>query len=181
MTSRISSLPRSTAAQPGSRGQAVLSAIIKEHLVTGEAVGSHALSDRFEHAAGWSSATIRYVMGELEESGLLEQPHTPAGRIPTDKGYRFYVDNIIGDARLSRGDRRAIERLGAVDVARARPDRLMERASQVLSLLSEHVGLVVWPPLAENRLRHIKFLLRQDKRILVVVVPTSNIVRGTVI
>src|SRR5712692_5032326 len=102
MTSRISCLPRSTIAHPDSRGQAVLSAIIREHVVTGEAVGSHAISDRFEHAAGWSAATIRYVMGELEESGLLEQPHTSAGRIPTDQGYRYYVDNILGDARLSR-------------------------------------------------------------------------------
>src|SRR6266436_9484853 len=112
MTTRISSSPRSTTARPGSRGQAVLSAIIKEHLVTGEAVGSHALSDRFEHAAGWSSATIRYVMGELEEAGLLEQPHTSAGRIPTDQGYRYYVDNILDGARLSRGDRRTIESIG---------------------------------------------------------------------
>ena len=181
MTSRISSLARSTTALPGSRGQAVLSAIIKEHLVTGEAVGSHALSDRFAHAAGWSSATIRYVMGELEEAGLLEQPHTSAGRIPTDQGYRYYVDNILDDARLSRGDRRAIESIGQVDAARARPDRLMEKASHVLSLLSENVGIVVWPPLAENRLQHIKFLRLPDQRILVVLVSRSNIVQDKVI
>src|SRR5258708_1108551 len=109
MTSRISTLPRSTTARPGSRRQAVLSAIIKEHLVTGEAVGCHALSDGFEEGGGWSSATIRYVMGELEEAGLLEQPHTSAGRVPTDQGYRYYVDNMLDDARLSRGDRRTIE------------------------------------------------------------------------
>ena len=159
----------------------MLSAIISEHLLTGDAVGSHAISDRFEHAAGWSSATIRYVMGELEDSGLLEQPHTSAGRIPTDKGYRFYVDHIIGDTRLSRGDRRVIERLGSVGGARARPDRLMEEASHVLSALSENVGIVVWPPLAENRLRHIKFLRLPDKRVLVVLVSTSNIVQDKVI
>ena len=181
MASRISALPRSRTTHPGSRGQAVLSAIIKEHLVTGEAVGSHALSDRFEHAAGWSSATIRYVMGELEEAGLLEQPHTSAGRIPTDQGYRYYVDNILDGARLSRGDRRAIESIGQVDAARARPDRLMERASHVLSLLSENVGIVVWPPLAENRLQHIKFLRLPDQRILVVLVSRSNIVQDKVI
>src|SRR5712691_7500650 len=105
MTSRISSLPRSTPAHPDSRGQAVLSAIIKEHLVTGEAVGSHAISDRFEHAAGWSSATIRYVMGELEEAGLLEQPHTSACLIPTDQRSRFYLYTIPAHSRLSRGDR----------------------------------------------------------------------------
>src|SRR5260370_11754069 len=106
MTSRISSLPKSTTAHPGSRGQAVLSAIIKEHLVTGEAVGSHPLSDRFEHAAGWSSATIRYVMGELEEAGLVEQPHTTAGRLPTDQGYRSLFQSFLADRSPPRRDRR---------------------------------------------------------------------------
>src|SRR3984893_14728947 len=96
---------------PDSRGQAVLSAIIKEHLVTGEAVGSRVLSDRFEHAAGWSSATIRNVMSELEESGLVEQPHTSAGRIPTDKGYRYYVDHMLCEAKLSETDLKAIDAL----------------------------------------------------------------------
>ncbi len=86
---------------PDARGQAVLGAIIKEHLVTGEAVGSRVLSDRFANAAGWSSATIRNVMAALEESGLVEQPHTSAGRVPTDKGYRYYVDHMLGEARLS--------------------------------------------------------------------------------
>src|SRR5713226_8358498 len=181
MTSRISTLPRSTPAHPDSRGQAVLSAIIKEHLVTGEAVGSHAISDRFEHAAGWSSATIRNVMGDLEESGLLEQPHTSAGRIPTDKGYRYYVDNMLGAARLSRADLKAIESIGSADEAHTRPDRLMERASHVLSALSQNVGIVVWPPLAENRLQHIEFLQLPDNRILVVLVGTSNIVHDKVI
>src|SRR2546429_214285 len=80
---------------PDSRRQAVLSAIIEQHLISGEAVGSHVVSDRFASASGWSSATIRNVMAELEELGLLQQPHTSAGRIPTDKGYRYYVDNML--------------------------------------------------------------------------------------
>src|SRR5687767_8352378 len=86
------------------RAQAVLAAVIKEHLVTGEAVGSLVLADRFAGRTGWSSATIRNVMGELEEAGLVEQPHTSAGRVPTDQGYRYYVDNILEEARLSRAD-----------------------------------------------------------------------------
>ena len=96
---------------PDARGQAILAAIIKEHLVTGEAVGSRVLSDRFEHAAGWSSATIRNVMSALEESGLVDQPHTSAGRVPTDKGYRYYVDHMLGEARLSQSDLKAINDL----------------------------------------------------------------------
>src|SRR5258708_1732950 len=110
---------------PDSREQAVLSAIIREHLISGEAVGSHTVSDNFAHAAGWSAATIRNVMGQLEESGFLEQPHTSAGRIPTDKGYRFYVDHILGSAKLSRFDLAEIQRVlyGSHDEKRLEPDR----------------------------------------------------------
>lgn len=165
------------------RSQAVLSAIIKEHLITGEAVGSRVLSERFAHAAGLSAATIRNVMGELEEAELVEQPHTSAGRIPTDKGYRFYVDHILQNLKLSRADRTAIDALlrNPSDVAREEPDRLMERTSHVLSALSENVGIVVWPSLAENRLQHIEFLQLADRRILVILVSTANIVRNRII
>src|SRR6185503_15883901 len=115
----------------------------------GEAVGSRVLSERFAHAAGLSAATIRNVMGELEEAELVEQPHTSAGRVPTDKGYRFYVDHILQNLKLSRADRTAIDSLlrNPSDVAREEPDRLMERTSHVLSALSENVGIVVWPSL----------------------------------
>ena len=78
---------------PDARGQIILSAIISEHLISGEPVGSKVVAERFAHSAGWSSATIRNVMSELEDGGFVEQPHTSAGRVPTDKGYRFYVDN----------------------------------------------------------------------------------------
>jgi heat-inducible transcriptional repressor len=165
------------------RTQAVLSAIIKEHLITGEAVGSRVLSERFANAAGLSAATIRNLMGELEAAELVEQPHTSAGRIPTDKGYRFYVDHILQNAKLSRADRQAIEALLLIpsDGARDEPDRLMERTSHVLSALTENVGIVVWPSLAENRLQHIEFLQLADKRVLVILVSTANIVRNRII
>src|SRR6266853_1003590 len=166
---------------PESRRAAVLSAIIEEHLVTGDAIGSHTVSDRFAHATGWSSATIRTVMCELEDFGLLEQPHTSAGRVPTDKGYRYYVDNMLDSTRLSRNDLRAIESIGFGNEIKARPDRLMEKASHVLSELSENVGIVVWPSLAENRLKHIRFMRLTDRRILVVLVSASNIVHDKVI
>ena len=86
MSRRSSNLQNAEGNVADSRGEAVLAAIIKEHLVTGVAVGSRVLSDRFKHAAGWSSATIRNIMGELEDTGLVDQPHTSAGRVPTVKG-----------------------------------------------------------------------------------------------
>src|SRR5437660_9080421 len=165
MVQHYSSSHKSTRPSAEVRRQAVLSTIIREHFVTGEAIGSHTVSERFAHATGWSSATIRNVMGDLEDLGLLEQPHTSAGRIPTDKGYRYYVDNIQGSARLSKTDLRAIESIGSGDEAKARPDRLMERASHVLSQLSENVGIVVWPSLAENCLKQIRFVRLPDNRI----------------
>ena len=87
---------------PDVRGRAILSAIIGEHLITGEPVGSKIIAEKFANSYGLSSATIRNVMGELESAGLLEQPHTSAGRVPTDKGYRFYVDNLLGVLSLSK-------------------------------------------------------------------------------
>src|SRR5204863_614756 len=116
-----------------------------------------------------------------EETGLLEQPHTSAGRIPTDRGYRYYVDNMLDSTQLSENDLSAIESISSGKEITARPDRLMERASHVLSELSENVGIVVWPSLAENRLKHIRFMRLPDNRILVVLVSTSNIVHDKVI
>src|SRR5437868_7559950 len=89
---------------PDARGQVILTAIINEHFVTGEPVGSKVLADKFANASGMSSATIRNVMSDLEEMGMLEQPHTSAGRVPTDRGYRFYVDNLLGVLSISDDD-----------------------------------------------------------------------------
>jgi heat-inducible transcriptional repressor len=166
----------------GARAQAVLAAVIKEHLVTGEAVGSLVLSDRFSNNPGWSSATIRNVLAELEESGLVEQPHTSAGRVPTDQGYRYYVDNILEEAQLSRADLRAIDKVftSGLDSATS-SDRIMEKMSHALSELSENVGIVVSPAHTENRLNHIEFVQLPDKRILVVLVTTSNTIHNKLI
>ena len=181
MTRRPSTSTTSSRPSPDSRRQAVLTTIIEEHLLSGEPVGSHTVAHQFAHASGWSSATIRNVMAELDEFGLLEQPHTSAGRIPTDRGYRYYVDNVISDTRLSKSDLKAIEEIGEVAEVTMRPDRMMGRASHVLSELSRNVGIVVWPSLAENSLQHISFLNLPDHRVLVALVSTTNIVHDKVI
>src|SRR5258705_13326589 len=130
MPRRTSNLQSSEQSRHDSRSEVLLAALIKEHLVTGEAVGSRVLSDRFSHGFGWSPATIRNVMSDLEEAGFGEQPHTSAGRVPTDKGYRYYVDNMLGEARLSRSDLKAIDDLYSPDIdVDGSPDRLMETAS----------------------------------------------------
>lgn len=165
------------------REQTILSAIIEEHLATGEPVGSKALAEKFANATGMSSATIRNVMSELEEAGLLTHPHTSAGRIPTDAGYRFYVDRLLGVLQISGDDLNLInEHLGVpANEIQLAPERFLERTSQLLSNLSQNVGIVVSPSLAENRLQHIKFVNLADKRILVILVSEPNLVHHKVI
>jgi heat-inducible transcriptional repressor len=166
---------------PDTRGQAILSAIISEHLVTGEPVGSKSVAEKFANAYGWSSATIRNVMGELEDAGFVEQPHTSAGRVPTDKGYRFYVDNLLGVLSLSDDDLRLINGELGFNEFNETSDRLMERTSQLLSALSQNVGIVVSPSLANDRLQHIEFVNLSEKRILVVMVSAPNIIHNKIV
>jgi len=168
---------------PDTRGQIILSALINEHFVTGEPVGSKALADKFANAHGLSSATIRNVMADLEEAGLVEQPHTSAGRVPTDKGYRFYVDHLLGVLSISNDDLIRIgDELGLnANEVYERSDRLMERTSQLLSALSNNVGIVVSPSLADDRLQHIEFVNLSDNRILVVLVSAPNLVHNKII
>ncbi len=165
------------------RAEAVLAAIIKEHLVTGEAVGSRVLSDRFANGVGWSSATIRNVMAELEQAGLVEQPHTSAGRVPTDNGYRYYVDHMLSETSLSAEDLRSINEMLNSDSPESAEgaEGLMGRASHALSALSENVGIVISPTLAGNCLKHIEFVLLADRRILVVMVSAANLVHNKLI
>lgn len=165
---------------PDSRGQIILTAIINEHFVTGEPVGSKVLADKFANLSGMSSATIRNVMSELEEVGMLEQPHTSAGRVPTDSGYRFYVDNLLGVLSITNEDLHLIGEEYGLDRDET-PDRLMERTSHLLSALSNNVGIVVSPSLASDRLQHIEFVNLSDNRILVVLVSAPNIVHNKII
>ena len=173
--------PNSADRLPDARARAVLAAIINEHLVTGEPVGSRTVAAAL--AAGWSPATIRNVMAELEEAGLVEQPHTSAGRVPTDQGYRFYVDHLIGSAHLAAADLAAIERTltpPRTDDS-ASPARLMEKVSHLLSELSQNVGIVISPATAGNRLQHIEFVSLSEGRILVVLVFAPGLVQHKVI
>ncbi|CAN5869444.1 heat-inducible transcriptional repressor HrcA [soil metagenome] len=168
---------------PDQRGQIVLSAIINEHFVTGEPVGSKAVAGKFSDTFPVSSATIRNVMSDLEEFGLLEQPHTSAGRVPTDKGYRFYVDNLLGILSLSDEDLQMINREFGLNELEAQdtPDRLMEKTSHLLSALSKNIGIVVSPSLAQDPMQHIEFVNLSDKRVLVVLVSAPNKVHNKII
>jgi len=159
------------------RRREILEAIIRHYISDGAPVGSKVLSERFSEPL--SSATIRNCMAELEEFGFLEQPHVSAGRIPTDKAYRFYVDHIMNPARLGRGIERYIDAtLGEEHVA---PERLMEKTSQVLARVSHSVGLALGMSLEEKLLEHIKFVKLPDHRVLAVIVTSPDVVEDRVL
>jgi heat-inducible transcriptional repressor len=122
-------------------------------------------------------------MSDLEEMGILEQPHTSAGRVPTDKGFRYYVDNLLGVLSISSDDLSRIDGelgTGFADIQDT-PDNLLERTSHLLSVLSNNVGIVVSPSLAKDRLQHIEFVNLSDNRVLVILVSAPNIVHNKII
>jgi len=125
-----------------------------------------------------SAATVRNIMADLEEMGYLQQPHASAGRVPTDKAYRFYVDYLLKRKDLSLRDRGIIDRDLLLDDS---AEHLMARASHVLSRVSNNVGIVVSPPISRIALEHIHFTKLTDNRILVILVSRSGIVQNRII
>lgn len=158
------------------RVREILNWVIATFIVTGKPVGSRKIARNSREQL--SPATVRNIMADLEDMGYLHQPHASAGRVPTDKAYRFYVDYLLKRQRLSPQDRDMIDRdLRVNDSA----EHLMARASQVLSRVSKNVGIVVSPPISRVKLQHIHFVKLADKRILVILVSKSGIVQNRVI
>lgn len=160
------------------RSREILLSIINFYIDTGEPVGSRTLSKRSRE--NLSAATIRNIMSDLEDAGYLTQPHTSAGRIPTDKGYRFYVDSILRQVKISKSDESAIK-LSLLDAKLNSGTEFMERTSHLLSQISDNVGIVVSPGLAQDILQHIEFVKLSENRILVITVSRSGLVRDRVI
>src|ERR1700740_1409691 len=122
----------------GGREREILTAIVETFIATGEPVGSRTLARG--SGEGLSAPTIRNVMADLADAGFLEQPHTSAGRVPSAEAYRYYVEQLTGEAHLSHGDESIIQDSlhGISDV-----QEFMERTSHVLSLISRNVGVAV--------------------------------------
>jgi heat-inducible transcriptional repressor len=158
------------------RSREILQWAISTYVVTGKPVGSRTLARRsHEHL---SAATVRNIMADLEEMGYLRQPHPSAGRIPTDKGYRLYVDFMLKKHEISPRERQLIDRsLMSGDS----PDQLMARTSQVLSHVSKNLGIVVSPPISQVALQHIQFIKLSENRILVILVSKAGIVQNRVL
>ncbi len=166
----------SSSGQIGHREHEILTAIVESFIATGEPVGSRALSRM--NREGLSAATIRNVMSDLADAGFLDQPHTSAGRVPTPAAYRYYVNQISGDAQLSPGDETVIKGTlqGVSDV-----QEFMERTSHVLSLVSRGVGVAIASGGPKNALEHVYFSRQGDRKVLAVVVMKSGVVRDRVL
>ena len=151
------------------RKLAVLRAIVRDYVSTQEPVGSKSLVDR--HHLDVSPATIRNDMAVLEEQGYISQPHTSACRIPTDKGYRLFVDRLSGIKPLSVAERRAIETFlaGAYDL-----DDVVMRTVRLLAQLTRQVALVQYPSLTRAAVRHIELVPIAPQRLLLVLITDSG-------
>jgi heat-inducible transcriptional repressor len=151
------------------RKLAVLRAIIEDYVSTTEPVGSKTLVDR--HNLDVSPATIRNDMAVLEEQGYIAQPHTSAGRIPTDKGYRLFVDRMSAVKPLSTAERRAIETFlaGAYDL-----DDVVGRTVRLLAQLTRQVAVVQYPSLRSSSVRHIELVPTAPGRVLLVLITDTG-------
>src|SRR5918996_4441116 len=173
-----SRVPKEVAAQMSldDRKLEVLRAIVEDYVATQEPVGSKALADR--HHLGVSPATIGNDMAALEEEGLIAQPHTSAGRVPTDKGYRLFVDRLSTVKPLSPAEKRAIQTFldGAVDL-----DDVVTRTVRLLAQLTRQVAVVQYPSLTRSTVRHVELVPLAATRVLLVLITDTGRVEQRVV
>jgi heat-inducible transcriptional repressor len=159
------------------RNKRVLQAVIDSYIASGAPIGSTVLVKKYDF--GVSSATLRNIMAELEEMGYLTHPHTSAGRIPTDLGYRYYIDSLISidnDADDFGDQLRQVPPLHGDDI-----HELMEEASRFLASLSQCAGVVVAPSESETKYKHIEFLRLRGSQVLIIFVTSTGIVQNKLI
>lgn len=159
------------------RSQQILEAIIEEHIATAQPVGSRSLTARLP--VRLSPATIRNVMADLEDQGYLCSPHTSAGRIPTELGYRFYVDSLLQVCRIDRQQQDRIET--DYHWQGLQMQELLQTASKTLSNVSSYTGLVMMPRLQKTIFRHIEFVKLSRRQALAVFVTQSGLVQNKLI
>ncbi len=160
------------------RSRKILSAVISEYLQTGDAVGSRTITRR--HGIDLSPATVRNVMADLEELGMLTQPHTSAGRVPTAEGLRFFIDSLLKVRSLSPKEKDEIRERSGVETLAL--DLALERTSRALSEITRYAGVVIAPAPERRRLRQIEFVpLAGGGRFLCVLVTTEGLIENKLV
>jgi len=161
----------------GNRKKLILQAIIEDYVNTAEPVGSRTISKRY--LTGTSPATIRNEMADLEEMGFIEQPHTSSGRIPSDKGYRLYVDqimrqNTVNDAQREMIKKEFLDTLGEID-------KLVKHASKLLSQMTQYTSIVMAPQLRRTSIKQIQLIRIDSATVLAVIITDAGIVKNSVL
>lgn len=160
------------------RKKVILKAIVQEYILTAEPIGSRTLARRFD--LGVSPATIRNEMSDLEEMGLLIQPHTSAGRIPTDKGYRYYVDSLMEISPLGEIEAQSI-RDSYLLMRQTEIEELIEETTKLLSLLTRHTSLMISPKYRESVIRHVQVIPITTQMVLLLVVTDSGVIQNRMV
>jgi len=150
------------------RARKILQAVVAEYLQSGDAVGSRTITRR--HDIGLSPATVRNVMSDLEDMGLLEQRHTSAGRVPTATGLRFFIDSLLKLRGLTPREKDEIRARVAAPTA----DEVLQRASRLLSEITQHAAVIVTPDPALARFGHLEFVPLRNGKLLGILVTTDG-------
>ena len=153
----------------------ILQAIINDYIMTGEPVGSRTIAKRYDLGVG--SATIRNEMADLEEMGYLEQPHTSAGRIPSNKGYRLYVDELMGTGRLTKEEELKIKEY-LINSAMYEVDRIVKEACSLLSELTNLTTVVQTPSVRSSYIKSIQLLSIDNHNLVSVIVADSGVIKN---
>jgi heat-inducible transcriptional repressor len=159
------------------RRKNILTKIIVNFVFTGTPVGSRTLSK--DKTINLSAASIRNIMADFEDLGLIKQPHTSAGRVPTDLGYRFYIDYIMQKESLSQHEKKSIH--DAISIYSGDLDSVIGQTSKILSKYSHSIGIVLYPKISKSVFKHIKFVKLIHPKILVILVSLSGNVINKVI
>jgi heat-inducible transcriptional repressor len=159
------------------RKLSILKAVIDDYIMTGLPIGSRTISKK--HGIELSSATIRNEMADLEEFGFLEQPHTSAGRIPSHKAYRYYVDRLMKVVKLNSAEASNIKRY--FEDRMSEVGQVMEKAAQVLSDTTHHISMVLKPQLKKSIIRRIQIVKITERKAILLVVTNAGLVTDTVI
>ncbi|SHH34136.1 heat-inducible transcription repressor HrcA [Caloranaerobacter azorensis DSM 13643] len=154
----------------------ILQAVIHSYITSAEPVGSRTIAKKYN--LGVSSATIRNEMSDLEELGYLLQPHTSAGRIPSDKAYRLYVDNLMQIRKITEEERRKIKLSLLKEIREI--EQVIQNAAKILSELTNCTSLAIAPQIKRSKLKRIQLIPIDEHKVLVVMVTDTGIVKNTV-
>lgn len=155
------------------REKTILRSIVHQFILTAAPVGSRNITKKFN--IGFSPATVRNIMSDLEDSGFINHPHTSAGRVPTDKGYRYYVDSLMEIQELKSPEKTIIE--NSLEKNLSETDELLKIASKLLSNITKQIAYVTYPTLDRGILEKIQLVSLSSKRLLVVVSIKSGLVK----